>query len=79
MMLPIYSSHYIRERRSLELLQFIHKYNLWNSVPNIVIMLRIFLTIAVSVATCEQGILTIGQTGQMPGVSRLNITGFSCV
>jgi len=42
-------------------------------------MLRIFLTIAVSVATCEQGILTIGQTGQMPGVSRLNITGFSCV
>jgi len=32
------------------------KYNLRNSVPNIVglIMLRIFLTIAVSVATCER-------------------------
>ena len=38
----------------LELLQFIQKYNLGNSVPNIVIMLRIFLTIAVSVATCER-------------------------
>jgi len=35
-------------------LQFIHKYNLGNSVPNIVIMQRIFLTIAVSVATCER-------------------------
>ena len=37
---------------SLELFQFIQKYNLGNSVPNTVIMLRIFLTIAVSVATC---------------------------
>ena len=36
----------------LELTQFIQKYNLGNSVPNIVIMLRIFLTIAVSVTTC---------------------------
>ena len=36
----------------LEFLQFIQKYNLGNSVPNIVIFLRIFLTIAVSVATC---------------------------
>ena len=35
-------------------MQFIHKYNLGNSVPNIVIMQRIFLTIAVSVATCER-------------------------
>ena len=35
-------------------MQFIEKYNLGNSVPNIVIMLRIFLTIAVSVATCER-------------------------
>ena len=34
-----------------EHLQFIQKYNLENTVPNIVIMLRIFLTIAVSVAT----------------------------
>ena len=37
----------------LELLQFIQKYNLGNSVPNIVIMLRIFLTIPVNVATCD--------------------------
>ena len=33
--------------------QFIQKHNLGNSVPSIVIMLRIFLTIPVSVATCE--------------------------
>ena len=33
--------------------QFIQKYNLGNSVPNIVVMLRIFLTIPVSVVTCE--------------------------
>ena len=38
----------------LELLQFINKYNLGNSVPNIVVMLRIFLTVAISVATCER-------------------------
>ena len=38
----------------LELLQFIQKYNLGNSVPNVVIMLRIFLTIDVSVATCDK-------------------------
>ena len=36
----------------LKLLQFINKYNLANSVPNIVVMLRIFLTITISVATC---------------------------
>jgi len=35
-------------------LQFIQKNNFGNSVPNIVIMLRIFITIAVSVATCER-------------------------
>jgi len=34
-------------------------YNLGNSVPNIVIMLRIFLTIAVSVATCERSFLKL--------------------
>jgi len=38
----------------LELVQFIQKYNLGNSVPNTIIMLRIFLTIAVSVAACER-------------------------
>jgi len=53
-MLPMYSSHRLLEKEGLlKLLQFIQKYNLGNSVPNIVIMLRIFLTIAVSVATCE--------------------------
>jgi len=41
------------ERRPLEVLQFIQNYNLGNSVPNIVIMRRIFVTIAVSVVTCE--------------------------
>jgi len=35
-------------------LQFIQKNNFGNSVPNIVIMLRIFITIAVSVATCDR-------------------------
>jgi len=44
----------VEKESHIELLQFIQKYNLGNSVPNIVIMLRIFLTIAVSVATCER-------------------------
>ena len=44
----------VEKEGSLELLQFIQKYNLGNSVPNTVIMLRIVLTIAVSVATCER-------------------------
>ena len=44
----------VEKEGPLEVLQFIQKYNLGNSVPNIVIMLRIFFTIAVSVATCEQ-------------------------
>ena len=51
-MWPKYRSQY-RKKAPLEVLQFIQKYNLGNSVPNIVIMLRIFLTIAVSVATYE--------------------------
>jgi len=52
-MWPKYSSQH-RKKAPLEVLQFIQKYNLGNSVPNIVIMLRIFVTIAVSVATCEK-------------------------
>jgi len=44
----------VEKEGPLELLQFIQKYNLGNSVPNTVIMQRIFLTIAVSVATCEK-------------------------
>lgn len=38
----------------LDLLKFIQQYRLENSVPNIVILLRIFLTIAISVASCER-------------------------
>jgi len=44
----------MRKAGPLELLQFLQKYNLGNSVPNTVIMLRIFLTITVSLATCEK-------------------------
>ena len=44
----------LEKEGSLELLQFIQKYNLGNSVPNIVIMLRIFLIIAVNGAICER-------------------------
>jgi len=44
----------VEKEGPLELLQFIQKYNLGNSVPNTVIMLRIFLTIPVSGATCER-------------------------
>jgi len=43
----------VEKESPLELLQFIQKYNLGNTVPNIII-LRIFFTIAVSVATCER-------------------------
>ena len=38
---------------SLELLRFIIKYGFQNSVPKLTILLRIFLTKAVSVASCE--------------------------
>ena len=38
----------------LELLNFIQRYHLGDSVPNIVILLRIFLTRAISVASCER-------------------------
>jgi len=44
----------VEKEGPLELLQFIQKYDLGNSVSNILIMLRIFLTIAVSVTTCER-------------------------
>ena len=43
----------VEKEGSFELLQFIQKNSFGNSVPNIVIMLRIFITIVVSVATCE--------------------------
>jgi len=44
----------MRKEGPLELLQFIQKYNLDTSAPNMLIMLRIFITIAVSVTTCER-------------------------
>jgi len=44
----------VEKEGPLELLQFIQKHNLGNSVSNILKVLRIFLTIAVSVATCER-------------------------
>jgi len=50
-MLPMYTVQFTVEKGPLELLQFIQKRNLGNPVPNIVIMLRIFLTIAASVVT----------------------------
>jgi len=43
----------MRKEGPLELSQFIQKYNRRSSVPNILIVLRIFLTIAVSVATYD--------------------------
>ena len=39
-----------------ELLQFLVKNNLLESVPNLVILLRIFLSIAISVASCERSL-----------------------
>lgn len=38
----------------LQILQFIQNFNLGDSLPNIVILLRVFLTRAISVATCER-------------------------
>jgi hypothetical protein len=38
----------------LEVLSFIQKYRLENSLPNLSILLRIFLTIAISIASCER-------------------------
>jgi len=46
----------MRKEGPLELLHFIHKYNTGNSVLNIVIMLLIFLTSAVSVAIPVRGV-----------------------
>ena len=38
----------------LELLKFIKRYNFDICVPNIIIMLRVFLTVGISVASCER-------------------------
>ena len=38
----------------LQILQFIQNFNLGDSLPNIVILLRVFLTRAISVASCER-------------------------
>jgi len=44
----------VEKEGPFELLQFIQKYNLGDSVLNVEIMLRVFLTFAVSVATSER-------------------------
>lgn len=44
----------LKEQGPLELLQFIQQFELADSVPNLVVLLRISLTIAISVATCER-------------------------
>ena len=44
----------LKEQGPLELLQFFQHFELADSVPNLVVLLRIFLTIAFSVATCER-------------------------
>jgi len=51
----------VEKEDPLELLQFVQKYNLGNSVPNVIIMLWIFLTIAVSVATLERSFMKLKQ------------------
>ena len=38
----------------LQLFQFIYEYSLQDSLPNLVVLLRIFLTRAISVASCER-------------------------
>jgi len=50
-MLPKYTVQFTVEKGPLERLQFIQKHDLGNPVPIIVIILRIFLTIAVGVVT----------------------------
>jgi len=49
----------VEKEDPLKLLQFIQKYNFGNSVPNVIIMLWIFLTIAVSVATLERSFMKL--------------------
>ncbi|RLU15917.1 hypothetical protein DMN91_011674 [Ooceraea biroi] len=44
----------LKNEGPLELLRFIQEFSLGISVPNIVIMLRLFLTLAISVASCER-------------------------
>lgn len=44
----------LRNGGPLEMLRFIVKYEMQSSVPNTVVMLRIFLTAAISVASCER-------------------------
>ena len=38
----------------LQVLQLIHKYKLFDSVPNIILLMRVFLNRAISVACCER-------------------------
>ena len=51
--MSIFSDH-VESTRVLELLQLIHDYNLIESYPNVDIAFRIFLTIPVTIGTCER-------------------------
>ena len=46
----------IMDNGPLKLLRFIQKFNLGICVPNIVLMLRSFLTTGISVASCERSL-----------------------
>ena len=53
-------SLFVLEKASiLDILQLIHVYLLQNAYPNIEIALRIFLTIPVTVASCERSFSTL--------------------
>ncbi|XP_018494653.1 zinc finger MYM-type protein 1-like [Galendromus occidentalis] len=66
----------IRTKGPFELLQFIQRYALGSSLPNIVVLLRIFLTLAISVASCERSFsklkLIKNHLRSTMGASRLN-------
>ena len=65
----------VEKQGPAQILQFIKKYTHAKSVPNIVIMLRIFLTIAVSVATCERSFakLKLIKNYLRPSISTLRL------
>ena len=63
----------------LELLQFIQKFNLADSLPNVVILLHIFLTTAVSVASCERSFskLKLIKSYLRSSMGQFRLTGLS--
>ena len=63
----------------LELLQFIQKFKLADSLPNVVILLRILLTTAVSVASCERSFskLKLIKSYLRSSMGQFRLTGLS--